>query len=63
MNNYGNGQSAGIEQGAIDSPTTGCTIEDLQFSQSEKDILKGLASRVKEIAESDRMTEIRKLWG
>lgn len=62
VENYGNGQSPGIEQGAIDSPTTGFTPEDLRFTQEEKDTLRGLAERVANIAGSDRMTEIRKLW-
>lgn len=62
VENYGNGQSTSIERGAIDSPTTGLTPEDLRFSQKEKDTLTVLAERVANIAGSNRMTEILKLW-
>ena len=62
VKNYGQGNSTGLEQGAIDSPTTGFKQEDLNVNSEDKGILRNLAERVADIAASNRMAEIRNLW-
>ena len=62
MKQYGTGESTDIDQTASGKITTGFTPEDLFISQTEKDILKRLAERVRTIACSDDMARTRKLW-
>jgi hypothetical protein len=62
MKQYGNGESTGIDQTASGKITTGFAPEDLFISQTEKDILKRLAQRVRTIADSDEMARTRELW-
>lgn len=62
MEQYGNGESTGIDQTASGKITTGFSPEDLFISQTEKDILKRLAERVRTIADSDEMARTKELW-
>jgi len=62
MEQYGNGESTGIDQTASGKITTGFSPEDLFISQTEKVILKRLAERVHTIADSDEMARTRELW-
>jgi len=41
---------------------TSCEYSELQFSKKEKEILKALAARVRELSELPRMEENRRLW-
>jgi len=62
MEQYGTGVSTGIDQTASGKITTGFSPEDLFISQTDKDILKSLAERVRTIADSGEMTRTRELW-
>ena len=62
MENYGSGESTGLEQTAAYSINTGFTPEHIAVSKKDGEVLKGLAARVAEIASSKRMDEIRREW-
>ncbi|MFW6138968.1 MAG: hypothetical protein ACOC7U_07335 [Spirochaetota bacterium] len=62
MKNYGNGPSTGIDQTAAGKITTGFRPEDLKITRREKQVLRGLAERVAELAGSPPMSEKRSLW-
>jgi len=62
MENYGAGESTGLEQTALGKIQTGFTAEDLGISQEDQDVLKDLAEKVARIAESREMKETRFLW-
>ena len=62
MENYGNGKSTGLDQTAAGKIVTGFVPEDLAMTAEDRDILRGLAQRVAEIADSPRMHETRRLW-
>jgi hypothetical protein len=62
MKQYGNGPSTGIDQTAAGKISTGFTPEDLHISKSEKEVLKVLAEKVRNIADSERMAQTRELW-
>ena len=62
MEQYGNGPSTCIDQTAAGKIATGFTPEDLSIENDEKEVLKHLAERVRDIAESDEMAETRNLW-
>ncbi len=62
MENYGAGESTGLEQTALGKIQTGFTAEDLGISQEDQDVLKDLAEKVARIAESREMKETRLLW-
>lgn len=62
MENYGNGRSTGLDQTAAGKIVTGFVPDDLQISSEDREILRPLAGRVAEIADSRRMHEIRRLW-
>jgi len=62
MENYGNGPSTGLDQTALGKITTGFTAQDVTMSPGDRDILRGLAHEVAEIAASDEMADKRRLW-
>ncbi len=62
MENYGNGKSTGLDQTAAGKIATGFTAQDLDFSGADRDVLRGLAERVAQIAASSPMQETRLLW-
>lgn len=62
MEQYGNGPSTGLEQGAIDAPATGFTPADLDVAEDERRVLRELAGRVARIAAGPGMKETRRLW-
>jgi hypothetical protein len=62
MENYGNGQSTGLDQTAAGKILTGLTREDLIVTCEDRDVLRRLAERVAAIAASARQAEIRQLW-
>lgn len=62
MKNYGGGPSTGIDQTAAGKITTGFTKEDLVITEEEKTILKKLAEKVRELATTPEMEEIKTLW-
>ncbi len=62
MKNYGNGRSTGLDQTALGKISTGFTPQDLSISKEDREILKGLAERVAEIAQSPEMEQTRNLW-
>jgi hypothetical protein len=62
MENYGNGETTGLEQTAAFKINTGLTPEHVSMSKEDGEVLKRLAARVAEISASDRMEDIRKEW-
>ncbi len=62
MEQYGNGESTGLDQTAAGKITTGFTPGDVKMLKKDGEVLKRLATRVAEIATNERMREIRKLW-
>lgn len=62
MECYGNGESTGLDQTAAGKIVTGFTPHDLAMTAEDREVLRGLAGRVAEIADSPRMREIRRLW-
>ena len=62
MDNYGNGPSTGLDQTAAGKIATGFTPVDLGVTDADRDVLRGLAERVAEIAASTKMREARLLW-
>lgn len=62
MKNYGKGNSTGLDQTALGKISTGFTPEDLSISKEDREILKGLAEKVAEIAQSPEMEQTRNLW-
>ncbi len=62
MNNYGGGPSTGLDQTALGKISTGFVPADVAITEGDRTILRRLAETVAEIAGSDRMTEVRRLW-
>ncbi len=62
MNDYGNGNSTGLDQTAAGKIFTGFSREDLAMSAEDRSVLRTLAERVATIAASPRMAEVRRLW-
>jgi hypothetical protein len=62
MEHYGQGDSTGLDQTAAGKIVTGFTPEDLVMSPEDRDVLRGLAESVAQIAASERMKEVRRLW-
>ena len=62
MLGYGNGPSTGMDQTAAGKILTGFRREDVFVTPPDRDVLRTLAERVAEIAASDRMAEVRRLW-
>jgi hypothetical protein len=62
MDDYGNGPSTGLDQTASGKITTGFAPDDLAMSQEDRDVLRSLAERVADIAASERMQQVRRLW-
>jgi len=62
MQNYGNGESTGLDQTVLGKITTGFTPEDLFITKQDRQILTALAKKVAEIAASSKMKETRRLW-
>jgi hypothetical protein len=62
MNVYGNGPSTELDQTALGKIQTGFTPKDIAITNSDKNILQQLATRVAEIAANPAMVETRQLW-
>ena len=62
MEHYSNGKSTGLDQTALGKISTGFVLEDMTITPLDKEILRGLAERVAEIAGSPQMKETRRLW-
>ncbi len=62
MLNYGNGESTGLDQTAAGKITTGLQPDDVSITDHDRHVLIALAERVAEIAASDRMQQVRRLW-
>ncbi len=62
MEHYGNGPSTGLDQTTAGKILTGFQPDDLAMSPEDRDVLRGLAERVADIAAGSRMREIRELW-
>lgn len=62
MQGYGNGPSTGLDQTAAGKILTGFRREDVSLSPPDREVLRGLAERVAEIAASESMAEIRRRW-
>jgi len=62
MENYGGGKKSDIEQTALGMINTGFKKEDLEMPLKDREILKDLASTVKEISERDEQKEKIALW-
>jgi hypothetical protein len=62
MENYGNGESTGLEQTVAFRIATGFTPADVTVSKKDRPVLQRLAARVAEIAASEKMRETRELW-
>jgi hypothetical protein len=60
--NYGNGQSTGLDQTAAGKILTGLGREDVAMTAEDRDVLRRLAEKVAAIAASPRMAETRRLW-
>lgn len=59
---YGNGESTGLEQTPAGKIQTGFTLEDVKVSREDKAILRELAEKVKKLASEPCMEEKRQLW-
>lgn len=62
MKRYGSGQSTGLDQTALGKIQTGFKPEDLYISKEDRNILRDLAEKLREIADSPKMRETRLLW-
>jgi hypothetical protein len=62
MQGYGNGPSTGLDQTAAGKIQTGFRREDVFLVPQDRHVLGILSERVAEIAASDRMAEVRRLW-
>ena len=62
MKGYGEGESTGMDQTALNAIQTGFKPEEMRISSEDREVLRPLAERVAHIAESDRMKEIRTAW-
>jgi hypothetical protein len=62
MENYGQGKSTKLDQTVLGRIDTGFTRNDLSMPKGDKEILKGLAREVADIASSDEMKKRRELW-
>jgi hypothetical protein len=62
MNDYGGGASTGLDQTALGKISTGYTPGDVTVSVTDREILRGLAESVADIAGSERMKAVRGLW-
>ena len=62
MEHYGNGKSTGIEQTVAGRIATGLVPEDVFLDSDDRDVLRGLAEHVAEIAECPQMLATRQLW-
>ena len=62
MENYGNGESTGLDQTAAGKIVTGLVRDDLAMTPQDREVLRGLAERVAAIADQPRMHETRRLW-
>lgn len=62
MDQYGNGESTGLEQTVAGRIQTGFTVADVDVSAADRDVLRRLAERVARIADSPGMAETRDLW-
>jgi hypothetical protein len=62
MENYGNGESTGLDQTVEAKIQTGFEPGDVTISKADRDVLRGLAERVARIAASREMAETRELW-
>src|ERR1035437_9487810 len=62
LEDYGHGQSAGLEQTVSESIQTGFVVADLLIDPDEKDVLRALAERVAALAALPIMKEKRELW-
>ena len=62
MESYGNGPSTGLDQTALGKIQTGFTPGDVFIASGDRPVLRQLAERVAEIADSDRMKEVRRHW-
>ncbi len=62
MKRYGNGPSTGLNQTALGKLNTGFVAADIDISSDDKAILRKLSEDVAQIADSDKMKDIRALW-
>ncbi len=62
MLGYGNGPSTGLDQTAAGKIQTGFRRDDVFLEPPDREVLRTLAGRVAEIAASQRMAEVRRLW-
>jgi hypothetical protein len=62
MKGYGEGESTGMDQTALNAIQTGFKPEEMRISSEDREVLRPLAERVAHIAESERMKEIRTAW-
>ena len=62
IEDFGGGPSTGMDQTAIGKIATGLETADLAPSSEDREILRRLAARVAELAQSPAMAEKRKLW-
>jgi hypothetical protein len=62
MEQYGNGESTGLEQTVAFTINTGLTSDDIRMSKKDGEVLKQLAARVADIASSEEMVAIRREW-
>lgn len=62
MNHYGTGKKTDMEQTALESITTGFKREDLYIPKKDREKLRELAYRVKEISSKDEQKEKIQLW-
>jgi hypothetical protein len=62
MARYGGGRSTGLDQTALGKIQTGFCSDDLQISKEDKENLRRLAEKVREIADSPVMRDTCQLW-
>ncbi len=62
IENYGQGESTGLEQTAAGMINTGLKPADVVISSRDREVLVSLAERVAAIAGSTTMAEVRELW-
>jgi hypothetical protein len=62
LEDYGNGKSSGLEQTVAECIRTDFVLADLKIAADEKDVLRGLAERVADLAALPIMKEKRELW-
>ena len=62
MQHYGTGESTGLDQTALGKIQTGFSREDVHISEEDRNVLRSLSEKVRKIADSPRMEEIRLLW-